>query len=57
MIEVIEKPLLPKRGKWTDRGCGRASVDRSEEKLLGKGLTNRTNCAILPESTGMNENE
>jgi hypothetical protein len=36
MIEVIEKPLLPKHGKWTDRECGMASVDRSDEKTPGK---------------------
>jgi len=34
-----------------------AGVDRSEKNSWEKGLTNRTSCAILLESTDMNENE
>ena len=33
------------------------SVDRSEKTPGKQGLTNRATCAILPESTDMNENE
>lgn len=56
-IELIVLLVLPKRGKDGQGMRGGERWPEGAKNFWPKGLTNRATCAILLESTDLNENE